>query len=83
MYHPIHEPIQVLVSFCGDKIYPLFFHWAQRRYKVKKVHLIHIERQGNTKLFHFSVTDDVNYFKLTFNSENLQWILSEVYNEQS
>ncbi len=79
MYKPIHEPIEVLVSFGQSNISPLFFRWGNRQYKIKKVNMVHIERQGRAKLFHFSVTDETNYFKLTFNGETLQWMLSESY----
>jgi hypothetical protein len=81
MYKTIEEPIQVLVSFTGAKIFPLLFHWAKRKYLVKKVHLVHIEKHGASRLYHFSVSDNANYFKLTFNSDTLQWCLSEMYTE--
>ena len=81
MYENINEQVQVLVSFAGNKIQPLVFRWGKKTYKIKKVHLVHVNNQGREKLYHFSVTDEHNYFKLTFSTENLQWVLSERYVE--
>ncbi|HLD82034.1 MAG TPA: hypothetical protein VJA22_02420 [Patescibacteria group bacterium] len=79
MYQHINENVQVLVSFMHDKVQPLVFRWGNRTYKIKKVHLVHVNRQGKNKIYHFSVTDNANYFKLSFHPDNMQWVLSERY----
>ena len=79
MYQQIDETIHVLASFAGNKIQPLIFRWGNRSYQVKKVHLVHINRTGRDKIYHFAVTDNANYYKLSFNSETLQWRLTEKY----
>jgi len=81
MYEVIREPIDVLVTFTGNKIFPLFFKWGRKKYKIDKVNLIHVTRQGHDNLYFFNVSNKVNYFKLCFNSGSLKWTLEEVYNE--
>ncbi len=60
---------------------PVYLHWRGRRYAITKIGLHHIVKDGST-LFHiYSVTDGMNFFKLSFNTENLQWRLIEISSE--
>ena len=79
MYEKIDQPIQVVASFAGKKVVPHSFVWGQRRYTVKSVNLVHTEGSGARVLFHFSVSDEANTFKLCFNPRDLTWRLEEVY----
>jgi len=36
---------------------------------------------GVTKLFHFSISTNTSVYRITFNSDNLEWILNEIYVE--
>ena len=80
MYDQINEPIEVIVSFKKNEIIPKVFSWRRKIYKVVKVHLVHTSRAGNQILYHFSVTDEANYFQLVFNPFNLSWMLETLYN---
>jgi len=81
MYETINEPIKVLVSFAQQKMQPLVFSWRGRKYPIKKINLVHWQKQGNDKLYHFSVSDDANYFKLSFSTRDFSWRLEELYTE--
>lgn len=76
-----NDPISVLASFRGHEVKPLAFKWAGRDWQVKRVNMVHEDREGRAKLLHFSVSDDANYFKLRFNSETLAWTLEEVWHD--
>jgi len=80
MYDQINEPIEVVVNFKSNEIIPKFFSWRRKIYKVAKVHLVHTSKVGNQILYHFSVTDETNYFQLVFNPFNLSWMLETLYN---
>ena len=80
MYEKIKEPIDVLVTFTGKRIVPLFFRWGRKKYKIDKVNLVHATRQGSDVLYFFNVSNDSNYFKLCFNNSSLNWTIEEVYN---
>ena len=79
MYQTINEKIQVLVSFNDEKIFPLFFKWGKKKYRIEKVNLIHVTRLGKDVIYYFNVSDMVNYFKLRFNPAKLEWWLEEIY----
>lgn len=81
MYETINEPIKVLVSFSPDNMKPLVFEWRGQKYPIDKINLVHCQKVGNDKLYHFSVSDEINYFKLSFNTRDFNWQLEELYTE--
>ncbi|RJR32135.1 hypothetical protein C4569_00260 [Candidatus Parcubacteria bacterium] len=81
MYEKINQPIEVLVFFKGTKIQPLYFKHRNKKYKIEKLNLIHYQKNGQGKIYYFNVTDKTTYFKLSFNTNNLQWRLEEMYCE--
>ena len=81
MYETINEPINVLVAFGQDQVRPLSFEWRNKEYQIDKVNLVHYKRVGNDKLYYFSVSDNVNYFKLSFNTKDFNWRLEELYSD--
>lgn len=80
MYENINESIETVVSFKKNGVVPKFFSWRNKLYKVEKVHLVHTSQNGRQTLYHFSVTDKVNYFQLVFNPFTLSWVLASLYN---
>lgn len=78
MYSPVHEPIAVLAEFNGSKIKPLSFKWQKHTYNNLRLSLAYKTRQGQDLLTYFCVDDGVNYFKLVFNSQTLEWHLEEI-----
>ncbi len=77
-YDQIHEPIDVLVAFRKEQPEPMVFKWAKRYYQVKKINLVHAERVGREKVYYFSVSDEVNAYRLSFRTESLAWQLEEM-----
>lgn len=81
MYERINEPIEVLVRFNGNKIIPEIFKWRKKIYKIEKVNMVHDEKDGNNKIYYFSVSDRINFFRLAFFTKNLHWRIEELYFE--
>ncbi len=74
----VSEPIRVLASFSESAIKIHFFHWRERIYKIERMNLFHIERNGDTKLYRFAVSVKGNSYELSYNPINLEWRLEEV-----
>jgi hypothetical protein len=74
----IEEPIEVFAAFRGTRVEPRIFRWQGHTYHLRRVTFVHTTRQGRSKLFYFSATDGVNFFKLCFDSETLIWRLAEI-----
>ncbi|MDO8593093.1 MAG: hypothetical protein Q7R92_05005 [bacterium] len=81
MHEKINEPVEVLVKFNQAKVEPAFFKWRGKTYRVEKINLVHKERLGNDKIYYFSVSDEVNFFRLAFSTRDLSWRLEELYYE--
>lgn len=81
MYEPINQPVQVAALFWDGHAKPLKFLWNGREYPVKSVNLAYARHEGRSKLYYFTVSDESNYFKLQFNSDDLTWTLLETYVE--
>jgi hypothetical protein len=79
MLETINEPIEVIAKFSGNKTIPVKFLWQGREISVKKVNLTYSRREGRVKFYFFAVSDNTNYFKLQFNTDNLSWTLLESY----
>jgi hypothetical protein len=78
MYEQIAEPVEVLVAFRRNKMEPVVFKWANRHYQIKRIHLVHTERQGREKRMLFSVSDGCNAYRLSFSTEKLDWRLEDM-----
>ncbi len=81
MLEKLNEPIEVLVQFNSNKVLPQFFKWRSKTYKVEKINMVHKERDGNDKIYYFSVTDTANFFRLAFFTRDLSWWIQELYYE--
>ncbi|KKR22002.1 MAG: hypothetical protein UT48_C0001G0015 [Parcubacteria group bacterium GW2011_GWE2_39_37] len=81
MTQKINEPIEVLVKFHKTTIFPSFFKWRNRTYRVEKVNLVHHLRDGENKIYYFSVSDNLNFFRLAFSTNDLSWKMEELYSE--
>ena len=79
MHEPIHEPIEVIASFSKNGVAPRIIRWHNRNYLIDQVNLIHTGKEGRTTVYYFSVSDKANYFKISFNTEDLSWRMEEMY----
>ena len=75
----IDEPVDVLVAFHENRVTPKRMRWNSREYDISTVNLIHTAREGQKRVFYFSVSDLTNYFKLKLDPESLEWRLLETY----
>jgi hypothetical protein len=79
MHETINEPIEVIAKFVGNKTIPIKFLWSGQEILIKKVNLSWTTFEGRSKFYFFAVSDNTNYFKLQFNTDNLTWVLLETY----
>jgi len=79
MLEKVNEKIEVEVDFLKKRVVPRKFFWAGRVYELKKITLVHFAWQGRVKVYYFSVSDGINFFRLSFNTDSLEWLLEEVY----
>ena len=79
MHEQIDEKIEVIVKFKESEIFPHFFRWSGRVYKVERVNMVHKERDGNDTIYYFSVSDKANFFRLAFFTRDLSWRIQEVF----
>jgi hypothetical protein len=80
MIEKINEPVSVefISNIKTSRVYPAKISWRGTLYSIQTVGLHHVVRSGRTLLHVFSVTDGNLFFRLTLNTENLQWQLEEV-----
>lgn len=81
MHSFLNDPVDVLVTFTRNRVRPMRLRWGDHSYDIKHVNFIHAGREGQKKLFYFSVSDDTNAFKLKLDPEILEWRLVEMYND--
>lgn len=81
MLEKLDEQIDVLVKFGHKNILPVFFKWRGKTYRIEKLNLVHKERDGDDKIYYFSVSDKTNYFRLAFFTRDLSWRIQELFFE--
>lgn len=73
------EGVELLVQFGKNGLIPRSLNMGGRRYQIKKVNLMHSITDGAVRIYFFSVSDDVNFWKLGFNTESLRWWIEDGY----
>ncbi len=81
MHELLNDPVDVEVSFKDNRVLPRSMRWNQKDYRIETVNLVHSAREGQKRIFYFSVSDLSNYFKLKLDPENLDWRLVELYSD--
>lgn len=79
MHEYLNDPVEVSVDFSGRRVRPKEVRWCNRTYPLQRVNLVHGAREGQKRVFYFSVSDNSNFMKLRFDTELLEWRLVEVY----
>lgn len=81
MRESLDEPVSVVWFYNAKNhhMQPYRLSWNNRDYVLGKIDFWHKTRSGNTLIHHFSIadTDGQVYFKLAFNTDNLQWTIEE------
>ncbi|MEK9181247.1 MAG: hypothetical protein AAB871_03365, partial [Patescibacteria group bacterium] len=60
--------IKVSAIFDAKGLQPTAFEYGGRDYAIKKVNLMHSINDGAVRIYFFSVSDEVNFWKLGFNT---------------
>ncbi len=75
----IGEPVEVLVQFGGGKARLVRFLWKNQVIKVEKVTGCWRRKEGASETILWSgVSQDGDYFEVSFNTQSLVWRLEEV-----
>jgi len=75
----VHEDVDVYAAFVRGQVVPRAFRWSGRTYNVDHVHQRWSGRNGGVRLHYFAVTAAGNAYKLCYNSQEMGWVLEEVY----
>ena len=80
MIQAIRAPISFIAHYNHHhhRFIPLQLTWEGRSYPIKSLGLHHTYRTGRTLHHVFSVASDSLFFRLNFNTDNLQWTLEEI-----
>jgi hypothetical protein len=83
MQEVINEKVSVIFSYNRETglTMPKKLRWQGRDYSITRLSYHHCLKEGKA-LFHiFHVTDGHIDFRLRLNTDNLHWILEEIYDE--
>jgi len=75
----IGETISVIASFgLPYKIRPVKFKWNGRLFEVKEITYSWQTKEGQTKVYHFSISDGKTLYELSFDTVSLLWKVEKV-----
>ncbi|RKY30092.1 MAG: hypothetical protein DRP74_07670 [Candidatus Omnitrophota bacterium] len=74
----LNQKIEVLAFFKGGKIYPRFFIWNNKKYKIKTITYNWQERQGKETINYFSVSTGAELYQISLNNTSLGWRLDKL-----
>jgi hypothetical protein len=74
----INKPIKVGAIFKGASIHPVWFIWEGRKYTIKEVNYTWGSTKGEAPIHYFSVSDECNSYKLSFDSKNMTWRIESI-----
>jgi len=75
----IGETISVVASFgMPYRIKPIRFRWNGKLFEVKETTYAWQTKEGQTKIYHFSITDGKTLYELSFDTTSLVWRLERL-----
>jgi hypothetical protein len=75
----IQETINVVASFgMPYRIKPVRFRWNGKLFEVKDITYVWQTKEGQTKIYHFSITDGKTLYELSFDTASLVWRLERL-----
>jgi hypothetical protein len=75
----IGETISVIASFgLPYRIRPMRFRWTGKLFEVKEITYTWTTREGESKLYHFSISDGKALYELSFDTTSLLWRLEKL-----
>ena len=81
MFTPIHEPIAVVGVYTHSRFIPKKFQWRTQTIPVTQITLVSDYKDGAIKKRLYSVEYQGAVYRLEFNRETEQWLLTEVFCE--
>ncbi len=77
----IQEAINVWVFFEKSLIKPYSFFWRERLIKIDQINLVHTSKSGSSVFYHFSVSANGNFYRITLDLGKVKWFLEAVEEE--
>ncbi len=77
----LYESVDVDVRFEKNRPKPVTVKWNRQDFRITSVNMVHAVREGDKRVYYFSVSDRTHFFKLRFDTELLSWNLVEFYTE--
>jgi hypothetical protein len=75
----IGETISVIASFgLPYKIRPVRFNWNKKLFEIKEITYTWITREGQGRIYHFSISDGTTLYELSFDTASLLWRLEKL-----
>lgn len=81
MYQPIHDHISVVGVYESGIFTPKKFKWRNKVLVISEITLSSNVKDGGVKKRLYSVVAGGNVYRLTFNRDQENWILDEVWYE--
>jgi len=79
MQYATREPIRVAVIFGpGGTIKPVWFEWQRRKHTVLTTTYRYEGKRGESRMLHFTVTDEGGLYELSYNTHDQSWLLSGI-----
>jgi len=75
----IGETISVVASFGPPyKIRPVRFRWNGKLFEVKEITYLWQTKEGQNRIYHFSISDGKTLYELSFDISSLLWKLEKL-----
>jgi hypothetical protein len=75
----IGETISVIASFgLPYKIRPVRFKWNGRLFEVREITYSWQTKEGQNKIYHFSISDGKTLYELSFDTASLLWRVEKI-----
>ena len=75
----IGETISVIAAFgLPYKIKPLRFRWSGKSFEIRDITYAWQTKEGQTKMYHFSVSDGKTLYELSFDTASLLWRMEKL-----
>ena len=75
----LDEKIEVLAKFARGGLIPLAFKFGGRTIKAESIDLKYNYRSGGIDFYSYSISNNGNSYKITYNAKELGWRLEEVF----
>jgi len=75
----IGETISVIASFgLPYKIRPVRFRWKGRLFEIREITYSWQTQEGQTRIYHFSISDGKTLYELSFDTVSLLWHIEKL-----